>query len=93
MEAKRCAMCANPVDPVTAANNGRRFCSIACRRAAEHAIRRVNVLLAKLETQASHARLGYGSDPGERLKRLEAEIQFQESRLRDLLADPDDSAI
>lgn len=90
MEAKTCPKCRVPVDPVAAANNGKKYCSPACRRAAEHEIRRVNTLLGKLEERASNARLGYGAPTADSIARLDAEIERHELRLRDLLGSNDD---
>lgn len=90
MEAKTCPKCGGPVDPVAAANNGKKYCSPACRRSAEHEIRRVNTLLGKLEERASNARLGWGCATADSIARLDAEIERHESRLRELLGGDDD---
>lgn len=87
MEVKTCAKCGTPIDPVAAANNGKKYCSVACRRSAEHEIRRVNALLGKLEERASNARLGYGVSGADAVAKLDAEIARHETRLRALLVD------
>ncbi len=85
--AKTCVKCGAPIEDPASTGRPRIYCTRACQRAAGHEVRRINVLLEKLETQASHARLGYGSEPAKRIKNLEGEIARQEARLRDLLGD------
>ena len=68
------------------------YCSVACRRAAEFEIRRVQDRLVRLEDELEQLRrdrsglphMIHGT-PEERLAGLEAEIERQEARLRALL--------
>lgn len=85
MEAIACVKCGGPIAEAAATGRPKKYCSPACRRSAEHEIRRVNVLLGKLEQQASHARLGYGCSTPASIAKLEGEIAHQEARLRALL--------
>lgn len=80
-----CVKCGGQIAESATAGRPKRYCSTACRRAAEHEIRRVNALLAKLEEKVSNARLGFGfSSPGS-VENLMSEIARQEARLRELL--------
>ena len=87
METRACVKCGNPIQSVAAEGRPKKYCSVACRRSAEHEIRRTNALLGKLEERASNARLGYGAPSDGQIARLEAEIARQENRLRGLLDD------
>lgn len=87
MEAASCVKCGNPIEAVAAEGRPKKYCSVACRRSAEHEIRRVNTLLGKLEERASNARLGYGVPNSDQDAKLEREISHQEARLRALLGD------
>lgn len=85
MEAAACVKCGSPITEAPTTGRPKKYCSPACRRSAEHEIRRVNVLLGKLEERASNARLGFGcSTPGS-IANLEGEIARHEARLRALL--------
>jgi len=88
---KTCIKCGAPIENTASTGRPRAYCTSACQRAAGHEVRRINSLLEKLELLASHARRGHGSSPANTLKRLTAEIELIETRLRDLLADPDES--
>lgn len=80
-----CLKCGGQIAESATAGRPKRYCSVACRRAAEHEVRRLNALLAKLEERVSNARLGFGfSSPGS-VENLEGEIARQEARLRALL--------
>lgn len=85
MEPRACTKCGGPIDDPVDAGRPRAYCSTACRRAAEHEIRRLNTLLGKLEEKASHARLGYGASSAKHIQELAAEIALQETRLKLLL--------
>jgi hypothetical protein len=90
MEATACVKCGGPIAEAATTGRPKKYCSPACRRSAEHEIRRVNVLLGKLEEKVSNARLGYGySGPGS-VDKLEGEIARHEARLRALLGGTED---
>lgn len=64
----------------------RRYCSVACRRAVEFEIRRIDGQLATLEEQQSYARINdcpWQDDP----RLLDCEIARLRKRLRSLLDD------
>lgn len=85
MGPRKCIKCGSPVVDTTATGRPKYYCSMACRRAAEHQIGRINRLLGKLEEQASNARLGCGYPTPEHIQLLADEIAMQEARLRALL--------
>lgn len=80
-----CLKCGKAIQEQAATGRPKSYCSVGCRRAAEHEIRRINSLLGKLEGDLSNARLGCGWDTDKTSKKLECEIALQESRLRALL--------
>lgn len=86
MEQRKCIKCGSPIVDTKATGRPAVYCGTACRRAAEHEVRRINSLLEKLEQQASYARLGYAAPSPAHIKRLAAEIELQETRLRELLS-------
>lgn len=85
MEATACVKCGGPIADAATSGRPKKYCSPACRRSAEHEIRRVNVLLGKLEERASNARLGYGCSTAASIANLEGEIARNEVRMRALL--------
>jgi hypothetical protein len=82
-----CPQCGRSIKPAPGVGRPKTFCSVACRRAAEFEIRRCNERLAYLERLASDLRLTTERTgweiPGEM---LQAEIERQAKRLRDLCA-------
>lgn len=80
-----CVKCGGPIAEASTTGRPKKYCSPACRRSAEHEIRRVNTLLGKLEERASHVRLGHGYSTPDSIAKLEGEIARQEARLRVLL--------
>lgn len=87
MEAAACVKCGGPIAEVAATGRPKKYCSPACRRSAEHEVRRINALLGKLEERASNARLGYGCPTPASIAKIEGEIAHQEARLRALLGE------
>lgn len=89
-----CAKCGAPLDKPSGAGRPRIYCSTACRRLAELAIRRLNRRLEHLEEIMSHARISLGGAYAEsecerhgRLQRVSAEIELTKTRLRALLSE------
>jgi hypothetical protein len=97
MKPEACFKCGGQIQQL-ATGRPRRFCSDACRVAANYEIRRLNVRLQSLETDAS--RLRYEPDHGvkdwvgrthaQHLAAAEAEIADAEARLRQLLEGTND---
>jgi hypothetical protein len=87
----QCRNCSGKLPAAAAGSRGRprTFCSVACRRAAEFEIRRINARLGSLEDRLSESRLpntlGFLTmdDP----KLLLKEIALQRRRLLDLLSE------
>jgi hypothetical protein len=85
--------------PAASGRRGRpqAFCSVACRRASQFEIRRINVRLGVLEDRLSESRLpkpnafGLAIDEDDP-KLLEQEIALQRRRLLDLLSEEDETA-
>lgn len=85
MSKDSCKKCGAPIAQSEVAGRPKTYCGHACRRAAELEVRRIDARLGRLEGELMQTRLnGYLSltKPGE----IEAEIERQESRLRELLA-------
>lgn len=85
MEPTACVKCGGQIADAATTGRPKKYCSTACRRSAEHEIRRVNVLLGKLEERLSRERLGFNCATPDSIARLEHEIAHQEARLRRLL--------
>mgnify|MGYP003395817358 CR=1 FL=1 len=88
-----CIKCGKAIEGTAATGRPLTYCSVGCRRAAEHEVRRLNSRLEKLEGDLSNTRLGYGWEPMGTAKKLEAEIALQEARLRTLLAGGADAEV
>lgn len=96
VELLACAQCGAPLDPPSGAGRPRTYCSTACRRLAELAIRRLNRRLEYLEGILSHDRIAGSGEgawcepPAERrarIGRVSAEVVLIERRLRSLFCD------
>lgn len=90
METTACVKCGSPIAEAATTGRPKVYCSPACRRSAEHEVRRANVLLGKLEERLSHARLGFGCSTPASIAALEAEIARHETRLLALLGGGED---
>ena len=98
MEKVACLKCGGPLPERPATGRPPAYCSVACRRAAEFEIRRLNRRLETLETKASALRHGrdtgirdwQGRTPQMALADAEGEIADAEARLRALLAGEED---
>ena len=94
MEKLACLKCGGPLPERPATGRPATYCSVACRRAAEFEIRRLNRRLEVLEVKASGLRHGrdsgirdwQGRTPQMALADVEEEIAEAEARLRALLA-------
>ncbi|MBZ0090960.1 MAG: hypothetical protein K8F27_01865 [Sulfuricellaceae bacterium] len=78
-----CLKCGLPIEGQAETGRPKSYCSVGCRRSAEHEVRRINSLLQKLETDLSNALLGRVW--ADQVPKIEAEISRQETRLRILL--------
>lgn len=90
-----CRSC-GAVLPAPKAGQRQLYCSTACRRMAEYAIKRITLRLQALETRLSEIRLGrhgnawlFAVEDNEKaaIAAFEAEIALQNARLRELLAE------
>lgn len=87
---KNCIKCKQPIQENAIKGRNKSYCSIACRRAAELEIRRINDRLISLEKIAESYRLKSPIFGGfEKEEEVLAEIERQEKRLRELLSDED----
>lgn len=84
---KNCVKCKQPVGTNASIGRNKSYCSVACRRAAELEIRRINERLGSLEKIAEDYRLKlpvlsiYGKEDD-----VLAEISRQENRLKELFS-------
>lgn len=78
-----CLKCGLTIEEQATTGRPKAYCSVGCRRSAEHEVRRINSLLQKLETDLSNAILGRVW--ADQVSKIEAEILRQEARLRNLL--------
>ena len=80
--------CGQPLTRAAGAGRPAKYCSTACRRAAEFEIRRIYKLLARLEDRLVNLRLGYASiNPEFEAARLNDEIELANNRMAVLLAE------
>ena len=80
--------CGQPLEQKSGAGRPAKYCSTACRRAAEFEIRRIDKLLARLEDRLVNLRLGYFSvDPASESAQLASEIERANIRMAALLAE------
>jgi hypothetical protein len=91
MAADRCLTCRAPLERPARPAAGRppRYCSTACRRAAEYELRRLQRFLERLELRAAIAR---AEDDYWLAPRYRREVRKAERRLLELLAAQDDQA-
>ena len=97
MPTSNCVKCGAPLRRLAAGGRPAKFCSIACRRAAEYELRRIQTGLERIEERQEHIRI-YGAesafcfplDPAEALARLQGERSRYEVRLRELFVDDAD---
>ena len=89
-----CIKCGATLPPSAATGRPRVYCSVACRRAGEFELRRLQKHLEDLEDSEQHIRLYGGAShaavlngPAEAMQRLQAERERLEARLRELLTD------
>lgn len=88
---KPCKSCGAPL-AVSSGGRPADYCSTACRRMAEFAIRRVSKRLENLEARLSGNRISpdglcWWQPKADTIAALEAEIALQTDRLRELLAE------
>lgn len=88
---KACRSCGTPL-AVSSGGRPADYCSTACRRMAEFAIRRVSKRLENLEARLSENRLSPDwlccwQTKAESIAALEAEIELESARLRKLLGE------
>jgi hypothetical protein len=87
---QNCVKCKQPIEESKGTGRKKAYCSVACRRAAELEIRRINERITGLERIAESYRLKvpmldlYGKEDD-----VLAELNRQESRLKELLAGMD----
>jgi len=87
---QNCVKCKQPIGESKSVGRKKVYCSVACRRAAELEIRRINDRITGLERIAENYRLKifvldlYGKEED-----ILAELDRQESRLKELLAGMD----
>jgi hypothetical protein len=84
-----CIKCGTALDDAPRPGRPARYCSKACRRAAEFEVRRLTAAIEALEQDARRVRIGAHGTPAarhERLGRITAETTAAEERLRALLA-------
>lgn len=83
---QQCPVCRGEIQPTVGPGRPARYCSIACRRAAEFEIRRLDKLIGSHETRLSKIRTGvFALDGAE--DRLADEIDRLNLRLRQLLVE------
>lgn len=79
-----CQKCGTPIAQHAGRGRPSSYCSTACRRAAEHEVRRLDKHIAMLEARIIHSNTGGLSLSGEK-DSVHAEIERLELRLRELL--------
>lgn len=85
-----CIKCKQPIKESKDTGRKRIYCSVACRRSAELEIRRINDRITGLERIAESYRLKtYVLDIYGKEENVLAELDRQESRLKELLAGMD----
>ena len=86
-EMSNCKMCSRELAAATGAGRPPRYCSVACRRAAEFEIRRLDKRIDGLEDQISLVRRSRMMVMGVDVDLVEAEILRLRDRLLELLGD------
>lgn len=87
----KCKKCGHEIKDIAEIGRPKIYCGTGCRRAAELEIRRLNNLLAELESILSKKRLGWGACGAHDIEVVESEISRQEVRLRTLLDAEDET--
>lgn len=93
----KCPECSGPMPAAKSTGRPATYCSPTCRRAAEYAIRRAQVLLTRAQRAEQDARLrqvtgwGHGSD-GKAAGFWAAEVERLRTALRELLDGTEDDA-
>lgn len=83
-----CKKCGTPIARHEGRGRPSSYCGTACRRAAEHEIRRLDKHITMLEARVIHANTGGLAMTGE-TETVHAEIDRLELRLRELLGAAD----
>jgi hypothetical protein len=87
---KSCVKCKQPIEESKGTGRKKVYCSVACRRAAELEIRRINERITGLERIAESYRLKVSVlDVCGREEDVLVELNRQESRLKELLSGMD----
>ncbi|MCP5278551.1 MAG: hypothetical protein H6935_09335 [Thiobacillus sp.] len=75
-----CIKCNAELPKIEGPGRPKGYCSTACRRAAEHEVRRLDRRIDELESRLSYIRTGGFALPGE-VDRVSAELQRLERRM------------
>jgi hypothetical protein len=82
-----CLKCGKTIESGAAPGRPKSYCSVGCRRSAEHEIRRLSARIANLEERAMHLRLAVFTIDHEEGTKIAEEIRTAEDRLRHLFED------